>query len=328
VTAGPADGTPLAEPPATDTATGDAQGRRPVILITGLSGAGLSTALKTLEDLGYEAVDNLPMALVPGLVALDGDRGADLVADRGGDRGRPLAISIDCRTRDFSAAALRGVMEGLDARGDLAVSLLLVVCDDEVLQRRFTETRRRHPLAGDRPVADGIRRERALLAPLFDVADETVDTSILSIHELRRWLGGRFALDAGPALFVTVQSFAFRRGLPRESDLVFDVRFLANPHWDPALRPLTGLDPAVRAAVERDPGFPGFFDDLTRLLAPLLPRYQQEGKSYLTIAIGCTGGQHRSVCIAERLAGWLGESAYKVAVVHRDLPAPGVYPAV
>jgi len=283
-----------------------ADGRRPVVLITGLSGAGLSTALKALEDLGYEAVDNLPMALVPALVDLNGDR--------------PLAISIDCRTRDFAAAPLRAMIERLRARPALSVALLLVVCDDDVLQRRFTETRRRHPLAGDRPVADGIRRERTLLAPLIDAADETVDTSILSIHELRRWLGGRFALGAEPGPFVTVESFAFRRGLPREADLVFDVRFLANPHWDPALRPLTGLDAAVRAAIERDPGFPGFFEDLTRLLAPLLPRYGQEGKSYLTIAIGCTGGQHRSVCIAERLAGWLGDRSYKVAVVHRDLP--------
>jgi UPF0042 nucleotide-binding protein len=240
--------------------------------------------------------------------------------DQDATLGRPLAVSIDSRNRDFSAEALARLLDALRRRGDLDVRLLYVDCDADVLQRRFTETRRRHPLAVDRPVADGIRREQTLLAPLTDVADAVIDTSILSIHDLRRWLAGRFALDGAARLFITVESFSYRRGLPREADLVFDVRFLTNPHWDPALRDLTGRDPAVRAAVEADPDHAAFFGALTGLLAPLLPRYAREGKSYLTIAIGCTGGQHRSVAVAEALAAWLDARSWRIGLIHRDLP--------
>ncbi|MEO3435563.1 RNase adapter RapZ [Inquilinus sp. CAU 1745] len=284
-------------------------GARRVILITGLSGAGMTTALKSLEDLGHEAIDNLPLALMPPLV------------DQIEPHGRPLAITIDSRTRDFSADALVAHVKALQAREDIDARLLFVDCDPDVLQRRFTETRRRHPLAIDRPVSDGISREQQIVAPLRDQADLVIDTSILTIHELRRFLAAEFAEPGESGLFVFVTSFAFRRGLPREADLVFDVRFLDNPHWDPELRPLTGLDAAVQTVILQDPDFDGFLDRLTGLLGPLLPRYNREGKSYLTVAVGCSGGRHRSVFVAERLASWLSGLNYRVGLAHRDLPA-------
>jgi UPF0042 nucleotide-binding protein len=293
------------------TGAAPAEQARRVVLITGLSGAGMTTALKSLEDLGHEAVDNLPLALVSPLI------------DQKAGPGRPVAISIDSRTRDFSAEALADHLAALKARPELDVRLLFIDCDPDVLQRRFTETRRRHPLAIDRPVADGISRELQLLAPLRDLADVVIDTSLLTIHELRRLVSAQFALNAEPGLYVFVTSFAFRRGLPREADLVFDVRFLDNPHWDPELRPLTGLDRPVQEAIARDPDFDRFFDGLTGLLGPLLPRYNQEGKSYLTVAVGCSGGKHRSVYVAERLAGWLQSQGYRVGLRHRDIPPPG-----
>ncbi|MEI8395528.1 MAG: RNase adapter RapZ, partial [Rhodospirillaceae bacterium] len=289
--------------------------RRRVLLVTGLSGAGLSVALKALEDLGYEAVDNLRLSLVASLIRQDDDIR------------RPLALVIDSRTRDFCGDTFLRQVETLSRRPDLDLRVLFMECSDEVLQRRFTETRRRHPLADDRPVPDGIKRERTLLTPLVDRADVTIDTTDLSIHDLRRLLAGHFSLEneAGLQLFVT--SFSFRRGLPREADLVFDVRFLTNPHYTPELRPLTGLDPAVAEMVAADPDFPGFFRNLTELLRPLLPRYNLEGKSYLTIAVGCTGGRHRSVFVAEQLAGWLRGLNLRVGLEHRDLerttPRPG-----
>lgn len=285
-----------------------------LVLITGMSGAGMSVALKALEDLGYEAVDNLRLSLVPALLS------------QADPRRRPLALVIDSRTRDFSAQSFLEELEELTARPGLDVRLVFLECGDEVLQRRFTETRRRHPLATDRPVPDGIQLERALLFPLKQRADVTIDTSQLSIHDLRRILSGNFHRDAQAALQVFVTSFSFRLGLPREADLVFDVRFLTNPHYDPDLRPLTGLDPAVAARVESDPDFAAFFAGLTGLLRPLLPRYNQEGKSYLTIAIGCTGGKHRSVFVAERLAAWLGELGLKVGISHRELERVGPRP--
>ena len=200
------------------------------------------------------------------------------------------------------------------------VDFIFMECDTDVLRQRYTETRRRHHLAIDRPVEDGIRRDRQLLEPLRDHADVVVDTSISTIHDLRRQLAERFALDRQPGLSVFVTSFAFRRGLPREADLVFDVRFLDNPHWDPELRDLTGLDKPVQFKVSGDPEFPGFFVRLTALLQPLLPLYSREGKSYLTIAIGCTGGKHRSVFTSELLASWLRDEGYRVGIAHRDLP--------
>lgn len=285
--------------------------KRRVVLLTGMSGAGLSTALKVLEDLGYEAVDNLRLGMIPALIAQTAARPA------------PLAVSIDTRNPDFTVDALLERQRLLAADPQLDVRLIFLDCADDSLQRRFTETRRRHPLAIDRPVTDGIRREREMLWPLRDAADHVIDTSLLSVHDLRRLIVGHYRLDAAVGLTLFVTSFAYRHGIPREADLVFDVRFLANPHWDPDLRPLTGKDEAIAAYIARDPGYHPFLDHLAVWLLPLLPRYAQEGKSYLTVAVGCTGGRHRSVLVAERLADLIASGGYIVGVGHRDIDRQG-----
>ncbi len=282
------------------------EGPLPVVLVTGLSGAGRTTALKILEDMGYEAIDNLPLNLLSRAVTE-------------GELGRAVAIGADVRNRNFAAGPLIEQLERLRTDPALQVSLLFVDCENEVLQRRFTETRRRHPLAEERPLADGIAAERRLLAPLRERADVIIDTSAMALPEFRRSLAERLALATGPRMGVFVASFSFRAGLPREADLVFDVRFLRNPHYDPALRPLTGKDSAVADYVAEDAAFAPFFQSLTALLQPLLPRYEAEGKSYLTIAVGCTGGRHRSVATAEKLGHWLSRLGWPVSLVHRDL---------
>jgi UPF0042 nucleotide-binding protein len=297
---------PLLDPPPTGRAD-----RQRIVLVSGLSGAGKSTALRALEDAGYEAVDNLPLSLLGSLV------------QAGGARSRPLAIGIDARTRDFAPQPVLDALAELRARADVDARLLYLDADDEVLRRRFTETRRRHPLAQDRPVLDGIQAERALLWSLREGADIAFDTSGATGAELRRLVQERLADDLRPGLVVAVVSFAYRWGLPREADLVFDVRFLANPHYVPELQPLTGRDPAVGAHVEADPGYTPFFDGLTAMLAALLPRYEREGKSYLTIACGCTGGRHRSVHVAEKLAAWLATRGRTVNLLHRDVERHG-----
>jgi len=279
-----------------------------VVLVTGLSGAGRSTALKVLEDLGYEAIDNLPLDLL-GAMAREGG---------------PIALGIDIRSRSFAAGSLLAQFDRLGAGAE--AKLLFLDCDDEVLERRFTETRRPHPLAADRRVADGIAAERRLMAPLRARADLAVDTTNLSGAELRRLLAGHLGLGNGPGMTIFVTSFSYREGLPREADLVFDARFLANPHYQAALRPLDGRDPRVAAYVTEDPAFEAFFHGLTGMLAPLLPRYEREGKSYLTIAIGCTGGRHRSVAVGERLAAWLASLERPVELSHRDLDPSAMAP--
>jgi RNase adapter protein RapZ len=279
-----------------------------MIMVSGLSGAGLSSALKALEDLGYEAIDNLPLPLLGAL------------ADQGDLLRRHVAVGVDSRTRGFSVEALLARREALTGQDGVAPMLLFLDCSDEVLERRFTETRRRHPLALDRPVADGIARERQILEPLKAAADLVIDTTALSIHELRRLIGGHFEFDRRHALQVFITSFSYRFGIPRHADLVFDVRFLKNPHYDPALKPLTGRDAAVGEAIMQDPDFASFEASLLAMLRPLLPRYQAEGKHYLTIAIGCTGGKHRSVFLAERLYAALAGSGFDMHLAHRDLP--------
>jgi UPF0042 nucleotide-binding protein len=299
---------PPSDEPRAAAATAEAPQR--VVMVTGLSGAGLSTALAVLEDLGYEAVDNLPLFLLEPLMTK-----ADL-------RNRPLAVGIDGRTRDFTAERLLGEIHTLEKTAGRRIALVFVDCSDDVLARRFVETRRRHPLAADRPVRDGIARERALLEPLRGHADVMIDTTELATFQLRQLLAANFALQAQPDLQIFVTSFAYRRGIPREADLVFDVRFLRNPHYVEELRPLTGTDGAVAAYIENDPEFPRFFAHLTALLEPLLPRYRLEGKTYLTIAVGCTGGRHRSVFVAEKLAAWLRAHKRAVALSHSALPEP------
>ncbi len=281
--------------------------RRRVVLVTGMSGAGRTSALRALEDAGYEAVDNLPLSLLPSLIRSDEAQT------------QALAIGVDTRTRGFAATSLLTSVDALRGQAGIDLSLLFVDCDDESLRRRFTETRRRHPLATDRPLADGIRAERALLRDLRDHADLVIDTTDLSQADLKRRVQDSLAIESAAALALQVVSFAYRNGLPSDADLVFDVRFLSNPHYQAPLKPLTGRDPAVAAFIERDPGCAGFLDGLTSMLGALLPRYAREGKSYLTIAIGCTGGRHRSVYVAERLAAWLRTQHWRCGLHHRDL---------
>jgi UPF0042 nucleotide-binding protein len=295
--------------------------RAAVVLVTGMAGAGRSLALKFFEDLGYEAVDNLPISMLRMLIRTS-------VADRAAARAgagaapalnRPLALGIDTRTRGFSVEHLLAEAAALKARDDCESCLLFLDCDDDVLIRRFKETRRRHPLAADRPVSDGIQIERTMLAPLRAAADLAVDTSSLQPAELRALLVGRFGRDRSLGLTVTVLSFSYKLGVPREADLVFDVRFLKNPYYDPELRPFDGRDPRIAAYVESDVDFGEFWANLTRLLEPLLPRFLAEGKSYLTLAVGCTGGKHRSVFLAERLAAWLNGRGFNAGISHRDV---------
>jgi len=294
-------------------ATGNAGSALPaVVLVTGMSGAGKTSALKSLEDLGFEAIDNVPLSLIRNLVM-------PVEPELGGGINKPLAIGIDIRTRDFSAGAFLDQLDQLARAGGARAQVLFMECDDEELRRRYTETRHRHPLAKDRPVSDGIELERRLVSPLRDRADVVLDTTGHGPGELKDILEGHFAAEGERTLNVLVTSFSYRRGLPRQADLVFDVRFLANPHYDPALKPLTGKDRAVADFIEGDEGYSGFFKDLCGLLRPLLPRYRAEGKSYLTIALGCTGGRHRSVFTAERLAEWLEAEGQKVRLSHREL---------
>lgn len=284
-----------------------------VVLVTGLSGAGRTTSLKALEDAEFEAVDNLPLSLLPALLAPRAPA----------DGGHRIAVGIDTRTRDFTPQRLTAELSALRTRADLRLSVVYLDCDADVLVRRFTETRRRHPLAMDRPVADGIRTEREMLEPLREQADVTIDTSRLSIADFKRVFSERLGFAEESGLTVTVTSFSFRRGVPREADMVFDVRFLRNPHYDEALRPLDGRDAAVADYVAEDPDFAMFYDRLVGFITPLMPRFQAEGKSYLTIAVGCTGGRHRSVFVAERVARELKAGGVAVTLLHRDVDKTG-----
>jgi UPF0042 nucleotide-binding protein len=284
----------------------DSQAVVPFLLVTGVSGAGKSSALKALEDLGYEAVDNLPVSLIHRMV-------------RPGDFPHPVAIGIDIRTRDFDSQGFLDELNLLVERPDINVTLLFLDCEDEVLGRRFEETRRRHPLADDRPVSDGLKRERHLMANVLKQANVIIDTSEMALKDLKRTLEGHFGLENSAGLAVLVTSFSYRHGLPHDADLVFDVRFLSNPHYQQDLKELTGLDEAVATFISADSGFEPFFDNLTRLLEPLLVRYAEEGKSYLTIAMGCTGGRHRSVFVTEKLARWLNGKTRNIHLQHRDL---------
>ncbi len=288
-----------------------------ILLITGMSGAGKTSALKAVEDLGYEAVDNMPLSLLGSLVARSDSRTS-----------HPIAIGVDIRNRDFGVDTLIRQLDGLASRSDIVVKVLFMDCDDDELRRRYDETRHRHPLAQDRPASDGIQQERGLVSALRQRADLILDTTGMAPGELKHILHSNFGDNFGrgnvPELTVSIISFSFRHGLPRDADLVFDVRFLSNPHYDRNLRGLTGLDSAVGSFISADAGFGQFFDGLTGLLLPLLPRYAAEGKSYLAIAVGCTGGRHRSVFVAEKLATWLKSHGQTVHIRHRDMPQTAI----
>lgn len=283
-----------------------AKSPRRMILVTGPSGAGRSTALNALEDLGFEAIDNLPISLVPRL--LDGE-----------STGKALALGIDVRTRDFTPYALLDLMADIAQRATSVPDLLFLDATPDVLISRYSETRRRHPLALDGAPDTGILRELEMLAPLRDQATILINTSELTPHDLRHELQRIFDSKTSFGMTVSVQSFAYKRGLPRSADVVFDCRFLSNPHWQAALRPLTGLDPEVAAYVAQDSRFDTFVEKLLDLLEFQLPAARDEGKTHFAIALGCTGGKHRSVALAETIAGGLAQQGWQVSIRHREL---------
>ncbi|BCI69647.1 P-loop ATPase family protein [Sphingomonas sp. S17] len=288
--------------------------RKRILLVTGMSGAGTSTTLKTLEDLGWELVDNLPLFLLDSLLEAPPPAGME-------GRNRPLAISLGVRTRDFDPEQIIERVRRLKDSPRLAIESLFLNCGGEELKRRYAETRHRHPLALDRAADDGIAHERALLAPLRDMADRLLDTTNMTSNDLGQWVRANYAVEGLSEPVLTVMSFGFSRGLPRNADLVFDMRFLRNPHWSAELRPGTGLDQAVIDYIRLDPAYDTVLSQIETLLDTVVPRYIQSGKSYITIAIGCTGGRHRSVHVADRIARRLRESGFSPTVVHRDLSA-------
>ena len=292
-----------------------------VVIVTGLSGGGKASILRALEDVGYEAVDNPPLTMLEEMIAR-------------GDR--KLAVGIDARTRGFDAEAVLDAISRVRAAKQIRIQLVYAWAEERTLLRRYTETRRRHPLAPQGVVVEGIAAESALTAPLREHADLVIDTSDLQIAALRRLIERRFGAGADEAqLVVSLVSFAYPWGLPREADLVFDARFLRNPHYDPILRLKTGLDADVGNYVEADADFARFFSAISGLVELVLPRFVQEGKKYATVTIGCTGGRHRSVHLIEKLANHLttrtapgtsGQAAadsWKILVTHRELARLG-----
>ncbi len=279
------------------------------VLLTGLSGAGKSQAIHALEDLGYFCIDNLPVALIQTF--------ADLTV-RDEDPKHRVAVVVDVR-EGANLTRLPGVYRRLKRRGDLQVSLVFLEAASDVLVRRFSETRRPHPLGRRLSPPEAVSEERRRMAPLRALADHVIDTSALSVHDLRRRVLELAGHGEAHPLVVTLQSFGFKKGAPGDADLQFDVRFMKNPHFVPRLRPLTGLDPAVSRYVLRTPEAKEFLTLTTRLMRFLLPQYIKEGKAYLTVAIGCTGGRHRSVAITEALARALTRTkGIQVRVRHRD----------
>lgn len=284
-----------------------------ILLVTGLSGAGKSTVLKTLEDLGWETVDNLPLRLL--------DRLLSTPLSESTESDSPLAVGIGARTRDFDPESIVKRIKKLRAEHGYAIGTLFLDCSGAELERRYAETRRRHPLALDRPASDGIARERELLAPLRRWANRLIDTTDLSSNELAQQVRATFGGDGLGEPTLSVMSFGYARGVPRNADLVFDMRFLRNPHWDEKLRPGTGLDADVAAYIAADPAYDDAMKQIEDLLLLLLPRYRAEGKAYVTIAFGCTGGRHRSVHVTERVAKRLRDAGFSPTVTHRDLGA-------
>ncbi len=283
-------------------------GRRPeprLLLVTGMSGAGKSTVLDALEDMGWDCVENLPAAMLKDY------------AEQGlaGGRHVPIAVGMDVRSRGFDPAALPQILHSIDG---VSPEILYLDCSGAELIRRYDETRRLHPLAPDRPAEDGIARERSFTAELRSAAESVLDTTDLSPGELRDELRRRYGSDADQPV-LTIASFGFARGVSRTADLMFDLRFLANPHWVDELRPLTGTDAKVRAFIEQDEAWFGTMDRIEALLIDWIPRYWAAGKTYLTIAFGCTGGRHRSVCAAVEMAERLRRAGFSPNVRHRDL---------
>jgi len=280
--------------------------RQRLVLVTGPSGAGRSTAINALEDSGYEAIDNLPLSLLPRLL-------------QGPVHDRALALGLDTRNREFSTAGLLETIENLSDDPNFDFDVLYVDCSDNVLLRRFSETRRRHPMAGVDDPLRGIGREKAMLRTVRARANILIDSSELSPHDMRAEITRLCALDVNQSLSVTVHSFSYKRGLPRSADMVLDCRFLRNPHWEEELRAMTGLDEPVARYVADDPRYRAFFAQITDMCETLLPAYLEEGKSHFTIAFGCTGGRHRSVALTEATAQMLALAGWQVSCRHREL---------
>ena len=277
-----------------------------ILLVTGLSGAGKSTALQVLEDLGWEAIDNFPIRLMGGLVGSGSDAA-------------PMAIGFDSRTRGFVPAEIIELCKQFETRDDIELTTLFIDCASSELERRYNETRRPHPMARGRPALDGIKAERELLEPLRRWADIVIDTTSYATNQLQQVVRERFAEHAERKMTITISSFGFARGMPPLADLLFDMRFLDNPHWVEGLRELTGLDAPVGDHIAADPAFAPAFDRIIDLLREVMPRYAAQGRSYLNIAFGCTGGRHRSVYSAERAAQVLREAGFSPTVLHRNL---------
>lgn len=289
-------------------------GQQRIVLITGPSGAGRSTAIQALEDFGFEAIDNIPLSLIPRLI-------------EPGPLPRPLALGLDARNRDFTADWLRALYGTLAGNHAVSVDLVYVDCAVEALVRRYSATRRRHPLAPDQSPSDGIARELTLLGDLRAQADILIDTTDLTVHELYTAMQGWFAQETGQRMAVTAHSFSYKRGIPHGLDTVFDVRFLRNPHWEPDLRDLTGLDPKVAAHVAADPLYAGWHDRVVDYLLLVLPAHLSEGKAHVAIGFGCTGGQHRSVATSESVASALELQGWQVSIRHRELERRGLVAA-
>ena len=288
------------------------QDRQKILLVTGLSGAGKSTALRTLEDMGWEAMDNFPIRLLGRLLE------TPLPLSRTGEHA-PLAIGFDSRTRGFDPADIIRKIKALGNANHHSISTLFLDCGGEELARRYNETRRPHPLATDRPAASGIVAERDLMQPLRRWADHVVDTTNFASNDLQQAMREQFSLARPGEPTLTITSFGFARGMPPIADLVFDMRFLRNPHWDSKLRPQTGQDDAVGAYIRADQAFAEAYSRIYDLIAFLLPRYASEGKAYVNIAFGCTGGRHRSVFMAEQTAKDLRTAGFSPTVMHRNL---------
>lgn len=281
-----------------------------VVLVTGPSGAGRTTAINAFEDLGYETIHNIPLALLHRLIS-------------GPSIGRPMALGIDVRTRDFSVSGVFEIQEAFAQSNEYEPSLLFLDCQTDTLLRRYSETRRRHPMALAETPLRGIELETELLSPLRDRADILIDTTTLTPHDLKADIGGLFGSQGSTGLSVSVQSFSYKRGVPRGIDMVMDCRFLQNPYWDANLRAKTGQDPEVLAYISLDQRYAEFFSRLKDLTSLLLPAYRDEGKAHFSIGLGCTGGQHRSVAVAEELANALAADGWQVSKRHREMERRG-----
>ena len=278
-----------------------------VLVVTGMSGAGRTTAINALEDMGYEALDNLPLSLFEALIE-------PVIGTPA-----PIAVGVESRTRGFSARALTETVEALRNTWRAGAALVFLDCNDDVLVRRFNQTRRRHPLAPADDAATGIERERDILREVRHQADAVIDTTDMSPHDLKAELTARFSLDQGVGLSVTIQSFSYKRGIPHGADMVMDCRCLQNPYWEANLRALDGRDSRIQDFVKQDPLFSGFYGGLSDMLKLLLPAYMDEGKSYFTLAVGCSGGRHRSVTVAELLSKDLTAQGWQTSLRHKEL---------